>query len=237
MINTWMAAQATINAAWIGAGATLVIGALTVVFALVGVKMQLKNDREQRAIDRRQQAAKETILSAVSGMTEASRSLAMLADPTVPSAQAYQTYAAALSKINTAGAVASLAAVRAGKKFMAVVGPIFGAANAKRFRLEEESVESQDWQDFAVAIFEFQRDQVVPLLNNAIVTIRRDLGVAHDDDYLVLEALEPDLALGQKTLNEAWQRFGLNHFATAPDFFERKSPAALSSSPEDNLTR
>lgn len=226
VINTWMASQATLNAALIGAAAQVVVGALTVGFALWGIKAQLANDRTQRSKDRRQQAAKDTILAAVVGMTEATNALAMLGDRTVEPADAYRAFTAAASKINVASAVASVDSIEAGKSFMAVFAPIFMAAKAKRDFLGRAEGPTQEWTELAFVIMEFQREKIAPAFQNAIVVIRRELDVGDEDVETVRQALQPALALGQRNLVAAWDRFGVSAYVAAPDITGRSNDRA-----------
>ncbi|KAB0530281.1 hypothetical protein [Xanthomonas cissicola] len=221
MIENWIAAQATLHAAWIGAGATTAVGVITVVAALCGISLQLKNDRLQRAKDRRHQSAKDTILAAVVGMTEISQASAMLADPRTQPAEAFRDFTAALAKINAAGAVASLEAVRAGKSYLAVVGPIFFAVQAKRMLLESSGAPHEEWTKLAFAVLDLHREHVLPPLHEAIAMARVDLEIADDDVEGFFEALMPDLRAGQTNLAMAWDRLGLTASVAVPDLAGR----------------
>lgn len=221
MIESWIAAQATLHAAWISAGATVVAGAITVAAALYGISRQLKNDRLQRAKDRRHQAAKDTILAAVGGMTEASQAAAMLADRGTQPAEAFREFTAALAKINAAGAVASLDAVRAGRNYLAVVGPIFSAVRAKRMFLDSSNATSEEWTELAFAVLDLHREYVLPPLHKAIAMARLDLEIAHDDLEVILQALAPDLRAGQTNLGIAWDRLGLTSVVAVPTLADR----------------
>ncbi|QDS17492.1 hypothetical protein [Xanthomonas arboricola] len=221
MIETWIASQATLQAAWIGAGATAAVGIVTVVTALCGISLQLKNDRLQRAKDRRHQSAKDTILAAVAGMTEVSQASAMLADPSTQPAEAFRDFTAALAKINAAGAVASLDAVKAGKSYLAVVGPIFSAVRAKRMLLESSGAPNEEWTKLAFAVLDLHGEYVLPQLHKAIAMARLDLEIADDDLQEFFEALTPDLQAGQANLAIAWDRLGLTPIVAVPDLANR----------------
>ncbi|WP_146092553.1 hypothetical protein [Xanthomonas arboricola] len=221
MIEDWMAAQAALHAAWISAGATVAVGVITVVAALYGISSQLKNDRLQRAKDRRHQAVSDTILAAVFGMTEAAQAAAMLSDRGTQPAEAFRAFTAALAKINAAGAVASLDAVRAGRNYMAVVGPIFSAVRAKRMILDSSNATSEEWSELAFVVLDLHREHVLPPLHRAIAMARLDLGIADDDLEVILQALAPDIRAGQTNLGIAWNRLGLTSVVAVPNLADR----------------
>jgi len=216
VIEAWLTAEASLRAAWIGAVATSLVGIVTVIGALFGISRQLNNDRDQRAKDRRHQAAKDTILAAVAGMTEATQSLAMITDREIDPAEAHKTFMGAMAKINAAGAVASMETVRAGRTFTSTVGPIFAAAKSKRMVLAEQTAGPDDWRIFAFKMLDLQRDLVLPRLHRAIAIVRNDLEIAQDESASILDALSPDLTMGQEILEVAWHALDLHHLVAAP---------------------
>ncbi|WP_231108357.1 hypothetical protein, partial [Xanthomonas graminis] len=148
--------------------------------------------------------------------TEATQSLAMIADREIDPAEAHTAFMSAMAKINTAGAVASMDTIRAGRAFASTVGPIFAAAKSKRMLLTDQDASPDDWRKFAFKMLDLQRDLVLPRLHSAIAIVRKDLEIAQDEGESILDALSPDLTIGQENLEIAWQVLDLHRLVTAP---------------------
>ncbi|MCI2245629.1 hypothetical protein L3067_13535 [Xanthomonas sp. PPL568] len=182
---------------------------ITVLVTAWATLRQLRQQENINAENRRLETKREVVLEGVRGMYSAHAAFGRLSDFKTSDAEIFSEFQEGMSRMSTAGAVASLKTVAAGRDFSQMFGPIFMRMFARRMRINSSANEVNDGGFDLVE--GFARDLVnelpalVDMHATVMAAVRQDLGIDKDTDrdsfmrafkvdpYVVVNAFEEAL--------------------------------------------
>lgn len=164
--------------------------------ALVAI-WKLREDSDQKAIDRVLETKREILLSGLRAMTKAQAAFTSLSNLDVNFREASLKYQKANATMTMAASVASLDAARAGNEFTNTIGPLFMQAMKMRADLDVMSGGRQnaDFYPKHIELVAFILDNTIEVgkaLLRTVAAVRDDVGIAKESRDKFLQAVYPD---------------------------------------------
>lgn len=164
--------------------------------ALVAI-WKLREDSDQKAIDRELETKREILLAGVRAMTKAQGAFTSLSNLDVNFRDASSKFQKANATMTMAASVASLDSARAGNEFTNRLGPLF--LQAMKMRADLDTLpggrQNSDFHRKHIELVAFILDNTVEVgksLLRTVAAVRDDVGIAKErrDDFL--NAVYPD---------------------------------------------
>jgi hypothetical protein len=178
--------------------------------ALIAI-WKLREDSDQKAIDRELQTKREILFSGIRAMTKAQAAFTSLSNLNVSFRDASLNYQEASADMTMAATVASVDAAKCGNQFTNKLGPLFMEAMKQRADLDQLPGGSQN-PDFVAK----HRELVAFILDNllevgkallrTIAAVRVDVGIARESNEKFLDAVYPDEVALRMAINKVLGR-------------------------------
>lgn len=177
------------------------------ITALIAIS-QLRQERQQKTLDRELETKRNILLDAVRGMSQAQQAFSSLSDLQVSYTEIVKLFQSGMAQITVASSVASLHAAKAGKEFTDKLGPLFLDAAMKRMQLEMlPQDESRHTLHIELAAFILSNMiELAKSLLRAIAAVRTDIGIAKESEEQFLAVVYPNEKLVKAAIDKALWR-------------------------------